>query len=539
MTSHDEELAGPDLAQGVELSSVHPGQLLAGHAFGEAVLLARVDENWFAVGAKCTHYSAPLADGLLVGETVRCPWHHACFSLRNGAAVAAPALNDLPAYDVRVENNIVRVVGKRAAPRLNESRPGQRGSRAPERVVVEDHPPAGPRSVVIVGAGAAGNACAEMLRREGYRGPVTLLDPDRDAPYDRPNLSKDYLAGNAPEDWLPLHPETFYENQHIEVRTGVEARELDVRAKTINLSDGSTLEFGRLLIATGSSPIRLRIPGEERIRYLRNLGDSRAIIAEARADRKAVIIGAGFIGLEVAASLVARGLDVSVVAPDRIPLERVLGPELGGLVKSVHEERGVQFYLGRSAQSVDDAAVVLDDGTRLGADLVIAGIGVRPNTAIAERAGLSIDDGIAVNEFLETSAPVVFAAGDVARWPDAYSTARLRVEHWVVAERQGQVVARNMLGHRDRFDDIPFFWSNHYDELSIQYTGHVEKWDETRIDGNVKEMDCAVSFMVNGKRRAIATINRDRQNLEAEVAMERELLLEPPASLNLRPVPAR
>lgn len=539
MTSHDEELAGPDLAQGVELSSVHPGQLLAGHAFGEAVLLARVDENWFAVGAKCTHYSAPLADGLLVGETVRCPWHHACFSLRNGAAVAAPALNDLPAYDVRVENNIVRVVGKRAAPRLNESRPGQRGSRAPERVVVEDHPPAGPRSVVIVGAGAAGNACAEMLRREGYRGPVTLLDPDRDAPYDRPNLSKDYLAGNAPEDWLPLHPETFYENQHIEVRTGVEARELDVRAKTINLSDGSTLEFGRLLIATGSSPIRLRIPGEERIRYLRNLGDSRAIIAEARADRKAVIIGAGFIGLEVAASLVARGLDVSVVAPDRIPLERVLGPELGGLVKSVHEERGVQFYLGRSAQSVDDAAVVLDDGTRLGADLVIAGIGVRPNTAIAERAGLSIDDGIAVNEFLETSAPDVFAAGDVARWPDAYSTARLRVEHWVVAERQGQVVARNMLGHRDRFDDIPFFWSNHYDELSIQYTGHVEKWDETRIDGNVKEMDCAVSFMVNGKRRAIATINRDRQNLEAEVAMERELLLEPPASLNLRPVPAR
>lgn len=539
MTSHDDELVGPDLAQGVELSSVDPGQLLAGHAFGEAVLLARVGENWFAVGAKCTHYSAPLADGLLVGETVRCPWHHACFSLRNGAAVAAPALNDLPAYDVRVENNVVRVVGRRAAPRLNGSRPGERGRRAPERVALEDLPEAGPRSVVIVGAGAAGNACAEMLRREGYRGPVTLLDPDRDAPYDRPNLSKDYLAGNAPEDWLPLHPETFYGDQRIEVRKGVEAREIDVHAKTITLSDGSTLEFGSLLIATGSSPIRLRIPGGERIRYLRSLADSRAIIGEASADRKAVIIGAGFIGLEVAASLVARGLDVSVVAPDSIPLERVLGPELGGLVKSVHEKRGVKFYLGRSAQSVEDAAVVLDDGTRLDADLVIAGIGVRPNTAIAERAGLSMDDGIAVNEFLETSAPDVFAAGDVARWHDAYSTARLRVEHWVVAERQGQVAARNILGHRDRFDDIPFFWSNHYDDLSIQYTGHVEKWDETRIDGNVLEMDCAVSFMVNGKRRAIATINRDRQNLEAEVSMERELLLEAPASLNLQPAPAR
>jgi apoptosis-inducing factor 3 len=535
VTSHDEGLTGPDLAKGVELSSVAPGQLLAGHAFGEAVLLARVDENWFALGAKCTHYSAPLADGLLVGETVRCPWHHACFSLRNGAAVAAPALNDLPAYDVRVENNIVRVTGKRSAPRLMESRHGPRGSRAPERVVAEEHPAAGPRSVVIAGAGAAGNACAEMLRREGYRGPVTLLDPDRDAPYDRPNLSKDYLAGNAPEEWLPLHPETFYEAQHIDVRRGAEVREIDVRAKTITVSDGSTLQFDRLLIATGSTPIRLRIPGGERIRYLRTLGDSRALIGEASANRKAVIVGAGFIGLEVAASLVARGLDVSVVAPDRIPLERVLGPELGGLVKSVHEERGVKFYLGRSVQSVDAAAVVLDDGTRLEADLVIAGIGVRPNTAIAERAGLSVDDGIAVNEFLETSEPDVFAAGDVARWPDAYSTARLRVEHWVVAERQGQVAARNMLGHRDRFDDIPFFWSNHYDKLSIQYTGHVEKWDETRIDGNVKEMDCAVSFMVNGRRRAIATINRDRQNLEAEVSMERELLLEAPLSLNLKP----
>jgi NADPH-dependent 2,4-dienoyl-CoA reductase/sulfur reductase-like enzyme/nitrite reductase/ring-hydroxylating ferredoxin subunit len=535
MTSHDEALAGPDLTKGVELSSVRPGQLLAGHAFGEAVLLARVDENWFAVGARCTHYSAPLADGLLVGETIRCPWHHACFSLRNGAAVAAPALNDLPAYDVRVENNIVRVTGKRTAPWLNETRHGPRGSRAPERVVFEDDPSAGPRSVVIIGAGAAGIACAEMLRREGYRGPVILLDPDSDAAYDRPNLSKEYLAGSAPEDWLPLHPQSFYESQHIELLTGVEAREIDVVAKTITASDGRMLDFDRLLIATGGSPIRLRIPGGERIMYLRSLADSRAILQRATANRKAVVIGAGFIGLEVAASLVARDLDVSVVAPDRIPLERVLGPELGALVQSVHEARGVKFHLGRSAQSIGDGAVLLDDGTRVEADLVVAGIGVRPNTAIAEGAGLVMADGIAVNEFLETSALDVFAAGDVARWPDAYSTARLRVEHWVVAQRQGQVVARNMLGHRDRFNDIPFFWSNHYDDLHIQYTGHVERWDETKIDGNLMEMDCAVSFMVDGKRRAIATINRDRQNLEAEVSMERELLLQPPLSLKLEP----
>jgi NADPH-dependent 2,4-dienoyl-CoA reductase/sulfur reductase-like enzyme len=269
--------------------------------------------------------------------------------------------------------------------------------------------------------------------------------------------------------------------------------------------------------------------------YLRSLADSRAIIDKATASRHAVIIGAGFIGLEVAASLVARGLEVGVVAPDHLPLERALGPELGALVKSVHEDRGVRFHLGLSVQAVEDGAVVLSDGQRLPADLIVGGIGVRPNTALAERAGLILDNGIAVNEFLETSAAGVFAAGDVARWPDAYSTARLRVEHWVVAERQGQTVARNMLGHRDRFDDIPFFWSNHYDKLSIQYTGHVDQWDETRVDGSVMEMDCAVSFMVAGRRRAIATINRDVQNLEAEVSMEKELLLEPPASVTLTP----
>lgn len=535
MTGHEEELAGPDLAHGVEISTVRPGQLVAGHAFGQAVLLARVDENWFAVGAKCTHYSAPLADGLLVGETIRCPWHHACFELRNGAASSAPALNDLPSYDVVVENNIVRVAGKREGRRLNGEVHRPRGSRAPERVLFEESPAAGPRSVVIIGASAAGIACAEMLRREGYRGPITVLDVDRDAPYDRPNLSKDYLAGSAPEDWLPLHPKAFYENQHIEILSGVEACELTVKTKTLGLSDGRNLMFDTLLIATGASPIRLQIPGGERISYLRSLGDSRAIIEKARNARKAVIIGAGFVGLEVAASLVTRGLDVHVIAREPLPLERVLGPEIGSLVMAVHEKQGVKFHLGRTAQAIEEGAVMLDDGTRLDADLVVGGIGVRPNVAIAERAGLVLDDGIAVNEFLETSAGGIFAAGDVARWPDAYSDARLRVEHWVVAERQGQVVARNMLGHRDRFDDIPFFWSAHYDKVSIQYTGHVDRWDETRIDGNVMEMDCAVSYLVGGKRRAIATINRDRQNLEAEVAMERELLLKPPPPLTIQP----
>jgi apoptosis-inducing factor 3 len=531
VSEHSDELTGPDLATGVEASSVAAGEMITGHAFGEPVLLAHVEPNWFAVGAKCTHYSAPLSDGLLVGETVRCPWHHACFELRNGAASHAPALNDLPAYDVVLENNIVRVARKRTHATARDVVRRPRGSRAPARVTLDEQPLTGPESVLIIGGGAAGNACAEMLRREGYRGPVTIVDPDTDAPYDRPNLSKDYLAGNAPEEWLPLHSADFYEAQQIDLVRGVNVTNIDAKAKTVTLSDGTSREYAALLIATGASPIRLNITGGDRVMYLRTLADCRRIIAQATNAKTAVVIGASFIGLETAASLVTRGLRVQVVAPETLPLARVLGSEIGTLVKSVHEEKGVTFHLGRSVKSIDGNAVVLDDGSRLEGDLIIAGVGVRPNVQLAEAAGLTLDGGIAVNEFLETSVAGIFAAGDVARWPDAYSDARLRVEHWVVAERQGQVAARNMLGYRDRFDDIPFFWSAHYDQLSIQYTGHVDKWDETRIDGDVMKMDCAVSFIVAGQRRAIATINRDRQNLETEVAMEAELLLKPPATV--------
>ena len=274
------------------------------------------------------------------------------------------------------------------------------------------------------------------------------------------------------------------------------------------MSDGTTRSYDALLIATGATPIRLDIPGGDRILYLRTLADCRAIIDKAKNAKTAVVIGASFIGLEATASLVARGLKAHVVAPEKLPLERVLGGELGALIQSVHEQQGVTFHLGRTAKAIEGNTVVLDDDTRIEADIVVAGIGVRPNTQLAESAGVTMDNGIAVDEFLQTSVKGVFAAGDVARWPDAYSDARLRVEHWVVAERQGQVVARNMLGFRDRFDDIPFFWSAHYDKVSIQYTGHVEKWDATRIDGDVMKMNCAVSYMVDGRRRAMATINR-------------------------------
>ena len=533
MTEHSDELTGPDLTQGIEISTIRPGQLIAGHAFGEPVLLVHVEPNWFAVGRKCTHYGAPLDQGVLVSETLRCPWHHACFELHNGAALCAPALNDLPVYDVAIENNVVRVTRKRDPGRVKGEGHRPRGSRAPEQVLFDASPATGPKSVVIIGAGAAGNACAEMLRRESYRGPITVIDPDPDAPYDRPNLSKDYLAGNAPEDWLPLHPREFYDAQRIEMLSGVEAKAIDVKSRTVQLSDGNSREYGCLLIATGAAPIRLEVPGGEQILYLRTLRDCRAIIERLGGARKAVVIGASFIGLEVAASLIKRGLSVSVVAQETLPLESVLGTELATLIRNVHQQEGVSFYLGRKITAVEGKTVVLDEGTRLTADLVVAGIGVQPNVQLAESAGLILDSGLAVNEFLETSASGVFAAGDVARWPDAYSETRLRIEHWVVAERQGQAVARNMLGRRERFRDIPYFWSAHYDKLTIRYTGHVERWDKTRIEGDVMKMDCAVSYIVRGEPRAMATINRDRKNLETEVTLETELLLKAPPPVTI------
>ena len=494
-----QELKGPDLAAGIDAAGLEENKPFLGHVNGEAVVLVKRGKDLCAVGASCTHYGGPLAEGIVEGDTIRCPWHHARFDLRTGAP-GRPGRDAIACYRVAEEGGRVRV-GERLAP--GEARPA-----------------AGPESVVIAGAGAAGNACAEELRRQGYRGPITMLGGEGTPPVDRPNLSKDYLAGTAPEEWVPLRGRDYYAEQKIELLPDVVVKGIDTERRQLQLSTGATLSYGALLLATGAEPVRLPIAGAERALTLRSLEDSKNIAARASPGAHAVVIGASFIGLEVAASLRARKVEVTVVAPESRPLERVLGPALGDFIRSLHEEHGVHFRLGRKPSRIDPASVVLDDGATLPADLVVMGVGVRPRLQLAELAGLRTDRGVVVDSSLRTSARDVWAAGDIARFPLPGGGEPIRVEHWVVAERQGQHVARAMLGATEPYRSVPFFWSQHY-EVAINYVGHAESWDAIEISGSVAGRSCLVAYRRAGRVQAVASIDRDRESLLIEAAMER------------------
>jgi NADPH-dependent 2,4-dienoyl-CoA reductase/sulfur reductase-like enzyme len=276
-----------------------------------------------------------------------------------------------------------------------------------------------------------------------------------------------------------------------------------------------------LLLATGCAPRRLTIPGADRahVLVLRTLADSRAIIARATAGARAVVVGASFIGLEVAASLRKRGVGVDVVSPEAVPLGRVVGDEIGSHVRALHEQQGVSFHLGRTPVQIEDARVVLDDGSALQADFVVLGVGVVPRTALAEQAGLRVERGVVVDEHLRTSDPDIYAAGDIAAYPDARSGERVRIEHWAVAERQGQAVARAMLGRGGPYRDVPFFWSAHYD-VTLGYVGHAQRWDRVRVRGNLAEGKLVCGYEQDGKVLAVVTIGEDHVSLQAEAAME-------------------
>jgi NADPH-dependent 2,4-dienoyl-CoA reductase/sulfur reductase-like enzyme/nitrite reductase/ring-hydroxylating ferredoxin subunit len=510
MSTTETRLKGPDLVKGVPLSKIADSAMLLGHAYGKPALLARCGDEIFAIGAVCTHYGAPLEQGLLLDDTVRCQWHHACFDLRSGAPLRPPALKPVTCWRVEQRDGHAYVREKLAL--------------VPQkRQALEEGVP---KTIVILGGGAAGNMAAETLRREGYAGRITLLSADAAGPCDRPNLSKGFLAGTASDASNSLRPPEFYLEHGIDLKLNAPVARLDTKERYVQLVDGSRHTYDALLLATGAEPVRLDIPGAtlRHVHYLRTLADGRALVAKALDSKHTVVIGASFIGLEVAASLRARNLEVQVVAPETVPMEKILGKEVGSFIRQLHERHGVKFHLGTTAVSIDKQSVHLKNGDVLPADLVVIGVGVRPAIALAEQAGLAIDRGIAVNEYLETSVAGVFAAGDIARWPDRFSGERIRVEHWVVAERQGQTAARNILGRRERFEAVPFFWTEQYD-FGLAYVGHAEHFDEAELDGQLdaKTRDCTITYRRAGKKLAVAVVHRDLAGLHAEVEFERKI----------------
>src|SRR5262245_22376276 len=396
MGGHEAKLTGPDLVAGIPEAALAGEAPLLGHARGEPVIQVRRADEVLAVGATCTHYGGPLAEGLFGGDSVRCPWHHACFDLRTGAPVRGPASDPIPCYEVAIADGLIRV-----GPRTGGPITLRRSSSL--------------RTIAIVGAGAAGESAAETLRREGYDGEILLFGADESPPVDRPNLSKDYLAGNAPEEWIPLRPPAFFGEQKIALSLGARVAGIDPAGHKLTLADGREVAWDALLLATGAEPVRPPLPGGDQphVLTLRTLADSRAIIERATRARRVVVVGASFIGMEVAASLRARNLEVHVVAPEAVPFERTLGPELGAFMRGVHEEHGVRFHLGHTVASVEPDAVTLSGGDeRLTADMVVLGVGVRPSIQLAQAAGLNVDRGVVVDDRLRTSAAGVFAAGD-------------------------------------------------------------------------------------------------------------------------------
>jgi NADPH-dependent 2,4-dienoyl-CoA reductase/sulfur reductase-like enzyme len=435
---------------------------------------------------------------------VRCPWHHARFCLRTGEALGAPAIDPVGCWTVEARDG--KIFAQAAAP------PPAPKSKAAK----------GPRRVLIAGGGAAGFAAAEMLRRNGFDGGVSLISADAAAPYDRPNCSKDYLAGAAPAEWMPLRDRAWYADNDIELKLGAEIAALDLGGKRARLMTGEALGYDALVLALGAEPQRPPIPGfdQPNVFVLRTLQDAEMIIRAADGAKRVAVVGASFIGLEVAAALRHRGLEVHVAAPEDIPLARVLGEVMGGWIRSLHEENGVVFHLGRKVQGYRDGRLGLDNGEAIGADFVVAGTGVRPRTALAEAAGLKVENGIVVDRRLLTSAAGVYAVGDVARFPDALTGQPIRVEHWVHAERQGQHAARAILGDDAPYTDTPFFWSVHYG-ATINYVGHAEAFDAPRIEGSLEAGDAAVHFAKDGGLLAVATVGRDRDSLKAGAAFER------------------
>ncbi len=493
----------PDFGQGVKADHIAPGSSMIGKWDENDVLIARTQDGaFYAVDANCSHAGAPLADGIIAEGQVRCPWHHARFDLVTGGARSGAAVSPIGCYDLTAENGTVRVTGKRSA------------SREPVSKLAVETP------VVIIGAGGTGYALAKDLVAAGCGADVILLSADSDAPYDRTTMSKEFLSGEMEADDCRL-PAL---DGDLEYRGSSEVTAIDREKRALTLSGGESLSYGTLVIATGAEPLRPDFEGadHEAVHRLRSLSDARAIKKAAADAGNIAIVGASFIGLEVAASLKKDGRNIQIIDRHDIPLASVLGERIGTWVKSLHEDEGAEFITGTEVARFDGNKLHLTNGSAIEADLLVLGTGVAPRTALAEDAGLTVDadeGGLALDENLRTEDAHIYAAGDIAAYPDARFGGRVRIEHWVHAQRQGQYLARRFTGETSEpFGDTPFFWSMHYD-TSINYVGHGDP-GAMRVEGDVSEGDFAARIEDNGGTVALISCGRDRLSLETEQTLD-------------------
>jgi NADPH-dependent 2,4-dienoyl-CoA reductase/sulfur reductase-like enzyme/nitrite reductase/ring-hydroxylating ferredoxin subunit len=480
-------------------------RILAGVVGEDRVFVWRNGKRLKAYNADCPHLGGPLNKGIVAGATIRCPWHHACFDLAAGEATAAPAFDALLEYPVTFDDDRFCVKPTHAkTPRRTGRREDSLGTMA------------------IVGGGAAGFAAANAIRKLGWQGGVTIFSEEREQPYDRTLLTKDDLDGSFGDDRLAIARHCLAD-LGVDFEGGASIEQIDPGNKRLRLANGEERPYAKILLATGATPRRLDVPGGDlpHVMVLRSLQDCRRILARVTSDAHVAVVGGSFIAMEAAASLRGRGLSVDVIAPEEHPLKKVFGRELSDLVLEAHARKGVRLHLGAKVARIEDKQVVLQGGERINADIVVVGIGVEPRLELAEAAGLALDRGVLVNSRLQTTDPDIFAAGDIARWPDPHTGENIRVEHWVVAERQGQVAAANMLGKDEPFMMVPFFWTKHFD-LSIRYVGHAETWDETLVEGDLAHRNGLVRFRRAGRDLAVLTVERDKDSVRAELTMEAE-----------------
>ena len=489
------------------------GEMKQLSAAGTEIILARVSGNFHALGAHCTHYGAPLVEGVLNGQRLVCPWHHACFNVTTGDLQDPPALDALPSYEVRIENDQVIV-------RVPDNAPHRRTPRMIKRDQKDE------RLFVIVGGGAAGYAAAQTLREDGFTGRLVLITRENRLPYDRPNLSKEYLQGRAEPEWLPLRPDDFFAEHDIEVMQGKEIERIDAGKKTVNFADGGSLLCDAVLVATGADPRKLpfQTDAQRNVFLLRSYADADALVAAAEKGKRAVVIGAGFIGMEVASSLKARGCEVTVVAPDEVPFQKILGAKIGKLFQEVHEQNGVKFKLGASVAGFIGAkkvtALILGNGERLDADLVVVGVGVKPATDFLKGVTLHRDGGVIVDEHM-CVADGIYAAGDIAYFPHPFTGEHQRIEHWRTAMQQGRIAAHNMAGKMVSYDGVPFFWTRQF-KAGLLYVGHASEWDEIFYQGEVAARDFLAFYMKGNRVVAVAGMNRDREMAAIEELMRED-----------------